>query len=337
MNPLHLMPLIPEEQKTEREAPETLDLQALQPLTVQPERWMLGPMVGRTPVMQHLFSRMRCSAPHFRLANLEGEPGTGKLLAAQTLHRLGPSASGPFLPCNAAEFVDDPQPLWQQARAGLLYVAHVDELSPDRQRRLRDFLERAAHERMRGPATSAPLQFVAGATQSLRHLAAAGSFRPDLASHLTAIRFVLPPLRDRREDIPLLAALLLRNWSREHNHPLRGFAAGVVPRLTAYGWPGNVRELESVIAGAALESSGQWIRPIDIPRLHWPSPAPAIPEPHDPFSDDPNLDHAILLHITRVLARANGNKVRAAKMLGISRSTLYRLLDPHSLSGSTAD
>jgi DNA-binding NtrC family response regulator len=159
-------------------------------------------------------------------------------------------------------------------------------------------------------------------------------FRSDLATHLTAVRFGIPPLRDRKDDIVLLAGYFLRNWSREHDTLLRGFAAGVLPRLMSYAWPGNVRELESVIGTAALECSGQWVRPIDIPRLHWPGPSAMPSVVPNPAEDDPNLDHAILRHITRILARANGNKVRAAKMLGISRSTLYRLIEPHLPSNS---
>lgn len=324
---VHLAPIMNPEPSQEAEPSTVLDIEALQPRMVQPERWMLGGMVGRSLVMQQLLHRIRCTAPHFRLVNVEGEQGSGKLLTAQTLHRLGPAASGPFVPSIAGEFIEDPQPLWQEAQAGLLYLSRIDELSTDQQRRLRDYLERAAHERMRAARGSAPLQIVAGAAQSLRRLAAGGTFRSDLASHLTAIRFAIPPLRDRKEDIPLLAALFLRTWSGQRNSQLRGFAAGVLPRLTAYEWPGNVRELESVIAAAALESSGHWIRPIDIPRLHWSVAAAAVPAAAEPIAEDPNLDHAILRHITRVLARVNGNKVRAARMLGISRSTLYRLLD----------
>lgn len=324
---MYLAKIAADEQNCELEASDAFDVEALQPDSIQPERWMLGPMAGRSLVMQQLFARMRCTAPHFRLVNVEAEQGSGKLLAAQTLHGLGPSASGPFVPVVASEFLDDPQTLWKEARAGLVYLSRVDELSPERQRGLRDFIERAAHERIRTTKANAPMQIVAGSIQSLRRLAAAGSFRSDLASHLTAIRFSIPPLRDRKEDIPLLAALFLRNWSQQHQKPLRGFAPGSISRLTVHAWPGNVRELESVIAAAALECSGQWIRPIDIPRLHWPVPMTAAPASVDPFIDDPNLDRAILRHIVRILARANGNKVRAARMLGISRSTLYRLLD----------
>ena len=307
-------------------------LSDLSPESQRPEDWMLGSMAGRSPVMQHFFARMRCTAPHFRLATIEGEPGTGKLLAARTLHRLGPAAAGLFLPWIAAEFLLEPQLRWHESRGGLLYLSHIDELSPDQQRQLRDFLERAAYERIRSRVPSGPLQLIAGTTQPLRRLSAASAFRSDLTSRLTAIRFSLPPLRERRDDIPLLAGLFLRHWSEAHSKPFRGFAPGALARLTSHSWPGNVRELESVIATAALEATGQWVRPIDIPRLEWPAlpdPATAIPESSgdDPNPNDPNLDRAILRHVTRVLARVNGNKVRAARMLGISRSTLYRMLE----------
>lgn len=221
------------------------------------ESWLLGAMAGRSLPMQHLFARMRCTAPHFRLATVEGEPGTGKLLAARTLQRMGPAAAGPFAPYLAADFLADAQSLWREAGGGLLYLSRADELTADQQRQLRDFLERAAHERIRVHALTGPLQLVAGASQPLRRLAAAGSFRSDLATHLTAIRLPLPPLRERRDDIPLLATLYVRHWSARHGKPLRGFAPGALTRIAGYEWPGNVRELEAILAAAALEAAGQ--------------------------------------------------------------------------------
>ncbi len=320
----------------EQEVPAAADwlVPDLLPVHDLPESLRLGAMAGRSPVMQHLFARMRCTAPHFRLATVEGEPGAGKMLAARTLHRLGPSASGPFAPWVAAEFLANPTSLWKDARGGLLYLSRIEELSAEQQRLLRDFLERAAHERIRIHTASGPLQLITGSLQPLRRLAAAGAFRPDLASHLTAIRFALPPLRERRDDIPLLAGLFLRQKCDQLHKSLRGFAPGALARLTAYSWPGNVRELESIMATAALEAAGQWIRPIDIPRLEWPvSTSPSLAS--DFSADDPNLDRAILRHVTRILARVSGNKVRAARMLGISRSTLYRMLEGGALSADT--
>lgn len=299
------------------------------------ESWFLGLMAGHSLPMQNLFARMRCTAPYFRLATVEGESGTGKMLAAQTLHRIGPASAGPFAPFLAAEFLENAEILWKNNHRGLVYLARIDELPLEKQRLLGDFLARTAHERIRTHIVFGPLQLIAGAAQPLRRAAAAGAFRTDLASHLTAIRFALPPLRDRREDIPLLAGIFLERWSQLHNKPLRGFAPGTLESLSSYPWPGNVRELESAISAAALECAGQWVRPIDLPPLQWPGVLPAAspggsgPEER---SDDPNLDRAILRHITSVLARAGGNKVRAARMLGISRSTLYRLLDPSDLA-----
>lgn len=305
------------------------------------DSWFLGQMAGRSLPMQHLFARMKCTAPYFRLATVEGEAGAGKMLAAQTLHRIGAASAGPFAPFSAAEFLEDPEALWKNNHRGLVYLAVVDELPPEKQRHLRDFLAHTAHERIRTHIIFGPLQLVAGSLQPLRRAAAAGAFRTDLASHLTAIRFAVPPLRDRREDIPLLAGIFLERWSQVHSKPLRGFAPGALEALSGYAWPGNVRELESAISAAALECTGQWIRSIDLPPLQWsgtlsPGPGAATPlDDSDPNLDpnrDPNLDRAILRHITRVLAQAGGNKVRAARMLGISRSTLYRLLNPAALA-----
>ena len=304
---------------------ETFPAEVLRPEALQPESWMLGGMAGRSLAMQHLFARMKSTAPHFRVAAVEGETGTGKLLTAQTLHQLGPAASGPFAPYIAVDFLEDPEVFWRQARQGLLWLSRVDELKAEQQRALRDFLERAAHERIRVGAAGGPLQLVAGASQPLRRLAVAGGFRSDLAGHLTAIRYALPPLRERRDDIPLLAAIFLRHWMEEHGRVLRGFGPGTLARLGSHEWPGNVRELESAIAAAATECPGQWIRPVDLPRLTWPAPTAAAVS--EEAGEDPNLDRAILRHITRILARCNGNKVRAARQLGISRSTLYRLLE----------
>ena len=279
------------------------------------------------------------------LATVEGEEGSGKLLLAETLHGLGPCAAGPFTPALATQFVEHPQPIWNQAHSGLLYLARVDELSGEMQLRLREILEQAAHERIRTRVIAGPLQSLAGSSQPLRWLAAEGGFRSDVAARLTAIRFVLPPLRERQDDIPLLADALLQRWVEQHSKRVRGFLPEALNRLGRYAWPGNALELRTVVEAAALECPGEWIRPIDLPALGAWTPArtakgdfPAggavrSATGEDSAEEDTNLDRAILRHVARVLAIAGGNKVRAARMLGISRSTLYRLLE----SGGTSE
>jgi len=296
--------------------------------------WTLGSMVGRSPIMQRLFSQMRSTARHLRIATVEGESGTGKALAAQTLHGLGPVSKAAFIPCPATQFFANgpslapPSPVLNEARGGTLFLSHVEELSLEQQNRLMAFLQWLDNQQARRVPDSAPRQVFFSSSQPLRRLAASSTFRADLCHRLTAIRFFIPPLRERRDDLVLLANFFSQRFSATHDKPVRGLAAHALPRLSAHAWPGNVRELESVIHGAALECEGQWIRPIDIPAL-----TPSSSTASDPVAaeDDPNLDRAILRHINLVLTRVDGNKLRAAKMLGISRSTLYRLLDAGSV------
>lgn len=311
--------------------------------------WSFGPMAGRSPAMQQLFSQMRHTARHLRVAAIEGEAGTGKMLAARALHEVGLDPRSPLVPCPATQFFDAHSSLapasgstastpgfsavsaLRQSTGGTLVLTRVDELSSEHQARLLEFLQWIDHQHILQLLDSIPRQILCLSSRGLRHMAAAAAFRADLANRLTAIRFALPPLRERREDIPLLADLFTQRFSEMHGKPIRGLGPQTLPHLVRYMWPGNVRELESVIFAAALSCQGQWIRPIDLPALN---AAPAVQQPPRVAApeDDPNLDRAILRHVHRVLARVEGNKLRAARLLGISRSTLYRLLDSASIS-----
>ena len=298
--------------------------------------WRFGAMAGRSPVMQQLFSQMRHTARHLRVASIEGEDGTGKMLAAHTLHEFGPAPQSPFVPCTTAQFFEEQSAalqfpnfqLLKQACGGTLVLTRVDELPVAQQTHLLDLLQWIDHQHIVRALDSIPRQILCLSGRPLRKLASAGALRAELAGRLTAIRFTLPPLREHREDIPLLADLFVQRFSAAHTKPVRGLGPQTLPRLLQHTWPGNVRELESVIYAAALACPGQWIRPIDLPALNNTSPASEVPpQPISTNDDDPNLDRAILRHIHSVLARVDGNKFRASKLLGISRSTLYRLLD----------
>jgi len=302
-------------------------------------------MAGRCPAMLRLFSQMRHIAGYLRIATIEGERGTGKLLAAQALHQLGSAAKSPFVPCPAAQLCDmqhglslvssrsllktelSALPHSRQATGGTLVLTRVDELTSAQQLRLLEFFQWIDYQHLQHNLAAIPRRIVCLSAQPLRKLAAAAALSADLANRLTAIRFVLPPLRERREDIPLLADLFVARFSSSHAKPMRGLDPTSLSALIQHPWPGNVRELESVIQAAALSCPGQWIRPIDLPILHTAHEPERQTLACNPSDDDPNLDRAITRHIQRVLTRVDGNKLRAAKLLGISRSTLYRMLD----------
>jgi DNA-binding NtrC family response regulator len=324
-------------------------------------------LAGRSPGMRQFILQLQRMAPHLTLATLEGEEGTGKSLAARALHAGGPFASGPFVPCLASHFFTPQEggstvgwsaEILSQANHGMLLLDSVHQLSAVQQDSLAEFLhwfddrQFAAHQGVAAgepghtssvPARAEghiPAQIVFSSSVPLRQPEAPTFFREDLASRLCGVRFRLPPLSERREDIPLLAQIFIQRFARTYNKPVRGLGPGTIAPLLRYAWPGNVQELENVITAAAVETESQWIRPIDLPPLPAGSRhnvheiAGSAVEPGQPGPDsDLNLDRAIRSHVTRVLSRTRGNKLRAAQLLGISRSTLYRILaSEHSIA-----
>lgn len=319
-------------------------------------------LTGRSPSVRQLIQQMQRMAPHLTLATLEGQSGTGSTLAARALHAAGPASGGPFVPCLATRFFTAPEGVgrggWSaevlgQAHGGMLFLDRVHQLSAEQQDALADFLhwfdDRHFHARQRDPAArdeeapparDLPAQLVFSTAVPLRQPGVPSGFREDLASRLCAVRFRLPPLSERREDIPLLAQIFLQRFARVYGKQLRGLGPGTIAPLLRYAWPGNVRELEQVVTAAALETESQWIRPIDLPPLTGgvrPAPSETGDHPAQSADSDMDLDHAIRGHVDRVLHRTRGNKLRAAQLLGISRSTLYRILAGHSAESSAEE
>jgi DNA-binding NtrC family response regulator len=306
-------------------------------------------VIGRSPSMRQLISRMQRMAPHLTVATIEGERGSGRTLAASALHAAGPSAGEPFVPCLAIEFFTAPEApaplpwsaeLLQKSHRGMLFLDRVHQLSAAQQETLARFLHwfDDCHFRARRPALAEedelpppshlPAQLVFSTSLPLWQPNSPVGFRAEVASRLCAVRFRLPPLRERREDIPLLAQIFVQRFARACGKPVLGLGPGAIAPLLRYPWPGNVGELENVIAAAALETASQWIRPIDLPPLAAEgNQSGEQPSPGGPVTEtDLNLDQAIRNHVLNVLTRTRGNKLRAAQLLGISRSTLYRIL-----------
>jgi two-component system response regulator AtoC len=273
--------------------------------------------------------QVEMAAPHLQVATIEGEHGTGKQTLGRYLFSRSPLAASGFQRRDAREWLatdGDAATL-----AGFTYLDRVDLLAPPGQGLLLGALK-TLQDRPPGRAV-----IVASSQTPLRHMAGQGVLLPDLAFRLTAIRFAVPPLRQRREDIAPLAQFLLdRLCSRYQLRPVV-FAPGTLARLLQHTWPGNVRELSSVLEMALLEAANGVIQPSDL----------ALPDGSQTRYDPPfeanlglrpatqpadlSLDAIIRHHVQYVLDLNRGNKLRTARQLSISRSTLYRILANESL------
>jgi len=278
--------------------------------------------VGVSAAWRKLLMQAEMAAPHVQVATIEGEHGTGKHTLARYLFSRSPLSGGSFLRRDAREWlVTDADPA---TLAGLTYLDRVDLLAPPGQGLLLGVLK-ALQDRPPGRFV-----MLASSQTSLRQMAAQGLLLPDLAFRLTAVRFAIPPLRQRREDIAVLAqALLDRICSRYQQRPVL-MGPGTLARLLQHSWPGNVREMAAVLETALLEAANGIIRPDD---LALPSGLDAPQQEVQPAirTDSLNLDAVIQHHVQYVLDLNRGNKLRAARQLGISRSTLYRILGNENL------
>lgn len=278
-------------------------------------------VAGVSAAWRKLLLQAEMAAPHVQLATIEGEHGTGKYTLARFLFSRSPLTGARFQRRDAREWLaTDGDP---GALSGMTYLDRVDLLAPPGQGLLLGVLK-ALQDRPPGRAI-----LVASAQTSLRQMAGQGLLLPDLAFRLTAVRFSIPPLRLRKEDISVLAqALLDRICARYQQRPV-SLGAGALARLLEHNWPGNVRELASVLETALLEAANGVIRPGD---LSLPS-AVEIPRETPPASQPENLslDATIRHHVRYVLDLNHGNKLRAARQLCISRSTLYRILGNESI------
>ena len=319
-------------------------------------------MTGRGPLMQDLFSMIRRLAPHVRTALVTGETGTGKELVARALHKTGPRRERRFVTVNCSAVVEtlfeselfghvrgaftgatDNKPgLFELADGGTLFLDEIGELPLSVQAKLLRVLELGEVHRVGSlEPRRVNVHVVAATNRDLRAEVAGGRFRSDLYYRLNIVEVRLPPLRDRREDIPYLTAAFVRDTSERLQRPVLGLTPGAERLLTLAPWEGNVRELRNVIERACILTDGEFITERELtlclPPVHTaPAAAPAA-NAAAPVVSSPDADLLINVerdHIQRALIRAGGNKKAAAKMLGLSRRALYRRLERLDLAAT---
>jgi len=306
-------------------------------------RYRFENLLGRSPAMQAVFALIRQAAPSDMGVLILGESGTGKELVAKALHYNSPRARRPFVPVNCAAMpaglleselfghlkgaftgaVGTRRGLLREAEGGTLFLDEIGDMAPELQAKLLRAIEDKGVRPVGSDETVAvDVRVMAATNRDLRARIQAGQFREDLYYRLAVLPIQLPPLRERREDIPLLAEHFLRQAAAAAGREIRGFAPDALAALLRHPWPGNVRELENVILRAvALTGGVDTIRPEAL-LLDLGGPAPA--DPLAALRGRPTLDALARDYVALVLRESGGDKAKAAEILGISKRTLYR-------------
>jgi DNA-binding NtrC family response regulator len=307
------------------------------------EELTLNELVGASPAMERMKDVIGKVAVADSPVLIEGESGTGKELVAAAIHRLSGRAKGPFIPVNCSaipadllesEFfghvrgafsgaVVDALGLFRGAHEGTLFLDEIVELPPALQvKLLRVLQEMQVRPVGSTKAYSVDVRVIAASNRNLERAMTDGSFRQDLFYRLNVIRITLPPLRERREDVPALVHHFLRRFNRRFRRDVRGITPDALAALTAYDFPGNVRELENLIERAFAMGAREQITLADLPSLTTRSPgAPSLSA-----RTLPTLAEVEQELILRALAMLNNDKEESARALGISRRTIYRRL-----------
>jgi DNA-binding NtrC family response regulator len=302
-------------------------------------------LVAESPAMKPVRELISRVGPSDANVMITGENGTGKGVVAQALQSVSTRASRPMVTVNVGGLSEgvfeselfghvkgaytdaktDRVGRFELADGGTLFLDEIANIPPSQQRKLLRVLETGEFERVGSSKTRQVSVRILSATNSdLNEEVSEGRFRQDLLFRLNTIEIHIPPLRERKEDIPILAAMFLRQHSRHYRKKLSGFEGEAFQSLLSFPWPGNIRELDHAVERAILMARGDKVKAADL--------GLRLPSDETPSSlDEMNLEEVERFLIQKTLTRYNGNVSQAAKSLGLSRSALYRRLERYRL------
>ncbi len=316
----------------------------------QLERFGFGKVIGKSPPMQAIFKLVERVLPLGDATILiQGESGTGKDVLAKAIHYGGPRASGPYvnITCTAlpeslleselfghekGAFTDakaQKKGLFEVAHSGTLFLDEIGDMTLYLQSKLLRFLEEKAFRRVGGQKdTHVDVRVIAATNRDLKKLVEKGQFREDLYFRLKVIPIVLPPLRDRVEDIPLLAEHFIGEYNREFKKSVKGVAPSLMKRLMEYHWPGNIRELRNTVERAMILGTQEYLGGEDLPlelldEVQGPAPQSSILKLTRKGIDLETLERDL---VNQALQLTNGNQTKAGRLLGLNRDQVrYRI------------
>jgi DNA-binding NtrC family response regulator len=302
-------------------------------------------IVGKSPAMLEVFDLAKKVARHYSNVLITGPTGSGKELVARAVHELSPVAQERFAVCNCSALVDtlldsqlfghmrgsftgasETRPgLFEYANGGTVFLDEVGETSLAMQSKLLRVIQNREIQRVGSPEVKhVEVRVIAATNRDLRSEVLAGRFREDLFYRLSSIEIHVPGLTERPEDIPVLVQHFLKKYSQAYAKPFHGLSRRAQLALVRHDWPGNVRELENVISSAAITASADFIDVADLPE-HLQKPRNRAGASEQSWRPLP-LDEVRRMHMQKVLEMCEGNRVRAAQVLGIGRTSLYRFL-----------
>jgi DNA-binding NtrC family response regulator len=315
-------------------------------------------IVGHSPLMWDLFSKVRRVAPHYRSILITGQTGTGKDLIAGALHNLSPVSAGRYVVLNCSAVVEtlfeselfghvrgsftgatnDKAGLFEHAHGGTLFLDEIGDMPLATQAKLLRVLQNQEVQRVGSlTARKVDVHVIAATNHDLRQAIVEKRFREDLYYRLSMVEIQIPSLADRKEDLPLLERHFISKFAAQYGKPIRGLTHRAQIVLALHAWPGNVRELENVIGHACMMAMGETIDVADLPgylqSAGEASHAAAVSGPAAASADHGvgTLEEQERLLIIRALEAAAGNQSRAARLLSIGRDALRYKLKKHNL------